>query len=115
MTITICGGGNIGHACAGFIAAHHTGNVRLLTTRPEEWGQRLAVTDKNTESIGNINLITDRAEEAVKGSDLVLLCLPGFAIRPMLKALRPHLELKTAVRSAVCNTGFFFAAQEILH
>ena len=93
MTITICGGGNIGHACAGFIAAHHTGNVRLLTTRPEEWGQRLAV----------------------KGSDLVLLCLPGFAIRPMLKALRPHLELKTAVGSAVCNTGLFFAAQEILH
>ncbi|MBQ7420559.1 MAG: NAD/NADP octopine/nopaline dehydrogenase family protein [Alloprevotella sp.] len=115
MTITICGGGNIGHACAGFIAAHHTGNVRLLTTRPKEWIQNLVVADKNYESIGKISLITDQAEKAVKGSDLVLLCLPGFAIRPTLKALRPHLEPNTAVGSAVCNTGFFFAAQDILH
>ena len=34
MKITICGGGNLGHVCAGFFAAQEDHIVSLLTTKP---------------------------------------------------------------------------------
>ena len=114
MIITICGGGNLGHVCAGFLASQEGTEVRMLTSRPEEWNNKLVVHDKNRDFIGELSKITNSAEEALQGADIVLLCLPGYALRPTLKNLCPYLEEKTVVGSVVSNTGFFFIAEEEL-
>ena len=114
MTITICGGGNLGHVCAGFLSSQTGIEVRVLTSRPEQWGQQLVVHDENRDFIGEFSLVTSSPAEALCGTDIVLLCLPGYALRPTLKSLRPHLEEHTIVGSVVSNTGFFFVAEEEL-
>ena len=43
MRICICGGGNLGHVVAGFLAAHADGEVSLLTRHPERWQQQLSI------------------------------------------------------------------------
>ena len=45
MKITICGGGSLGHVCAGVLSSHSDIEVRLLTNRPTRWGSRIVVTD----------------------------------------------------------------------
>jgi ketopantoate reductase len=43
MKICICGGGNLGHVVAGFIAAQKKHEVCLLTRHPEQWSQDLII------------------------------------------------------------------------
>ena len=45
MKITICGGGNLGHVCAGFLASQPDNEVLLLTTRPDAWSPTIEVVD----------------------------------------------------------------------
>ena len=81
MKVCICGGGNLGHVVAGFLAAKSDCEVSVLTRRPECWQQQLSITTPDGDTLhGNIQRITASAEEVVKEADMVLLCLPGFLI-----------------------------------
>lgn len=54
------------------------------------------------------------AQQAISEADIVLLCLPGYAIRNTLLQIRPFLKPDAAVGSVVSSTGFFFQAFELL-
>lgn len=115
MKVCICGGGNLGHVVAGFLAAKSDCEVSVLTRRPECWQQQLSITTPDGDTLhGNIQQITASAEEVVKEADLVLLCLPGFLIKEMLQTIKPFLQPGVAVGSVVSSTGFFFHAFEVL-
>ena len=43
MKICICGGGNLGHVVAGFVAAQGRHEVSLLTRQPERWSTELTI------------------------------------------------------------------------
>ena len=47
MKICICGGGNLGHVVAGFVAAQGKHDVRILTQRPERWNEDLVIEAPN--------------------------------------------------------------------
>lgn len=112
--ICICGGGNLGHVIAG-VAAYKGYNVSLLTRKPELWQSSLSITDfKGNTFIGNITTITNEASQVIPQADIVLLCLPGFAIEEELNYIRPYVRQKCHVGSVVCSTGFFFIASRIL-
>ena len=49
MKICICGGGNLGHVVAGFLAAQPTHQVSLLTQHPERWTHHLLIDTPNGE------------------------------------------------------------------
>ena len=117
MNICICGGGNLGHSIAGRAAAvlGDSGEVRLLTRRPEAWSQVVCVED----DLGHVYakplaLITDDAGLAVKGADIILLCIPGYGMEEELLKLRPHLTASQMVGTIVSSTGFFFQGFRIL-
>ena len=114
MKVCICGGGNLGHVIAGvLLACGH--EVVLLTTRPEKWSGDIHVTDLNGKVYqGRFSRISSCAEEVVPHSDIVLLCLPGFAIREVLFQIKPCLTPGSAVGSVVSSSGFFFEALRIL-
>lgn len=115
MNICICGGGNLGHVVLGVLAAQPQNRVSLLTNHPQRWADTVMVTDPNGKQyVGKIAQITNRAEDVIPHSDIVLLCLPGFAIREELEKIRPYLSATTAVGSIVSSTGFFFEAQRLL-
>lgn len=112
--ICICGGGNLGHVVAAFLAARGY-EVNLFTHHPERWQHTLSITTPDGETIiGHLNDISADAADVVPSADMILLCLPGFAIRETLLAIEPHMEPLTPVGTIVSSTGFFFEAPSIM-
>ena len=115
MKICICGGGNLGHVVAGFVAAQDKYEVCLLTRQPERWRQELIIeAPEGITYSGHLNGIFSDANKAVSDADIVLLCLPGYGIRDTLLQIKDYLRPDVAVGSVVSSTGFFFQAMEIL-
>ncbi|MBQ7553567.1 MAG: NAD/NADP octopine/nopaline dehydrogenase family protein [Bacteroidaceae bacterium] len=115
MRITVCGGGNMGHVCAGFLSSCKDNEVSLLTTHPERWGRQLSVRDCNgREYKGEIRHISSSPEEVIPEADIILLCLPGFAVHDVLLRISPFLSRETWVGTVVSSTGFFFEAMKLL-
>ncbi len=115
MKICICGGGNLGHVTAGFLAAQPSLEVSLPTRCPERWSRRLTVATPQGENLyGTLKTITDNAETAATGADMLLLCLPGFAIREELRRIAPFVPAHAPVGSVISSTGFFFQAADVL-
>ena len=115
MKICICGGGNLGHVVAGFIAAQKKHEVCLLTRHPEQWSQDLIIeAPAETTYSGHLNGLFSNAEQAVSDADIILLCLPGYAIRETLLQIKDYVQSDAAVGSVVSSTGFFFEAMQLL-
>lgn len=114
-TITICGGGSLGHVVAGWLSARNHAIVNILTGRPEKWQSDIVV-DTPDEIIlnGKISKISNKAEDVIPESDVVLLCLPGYVIAKQLEAIKPFLKASAYVGSVFSSTGFFFEALDIL-
>lgn len=115
MKVTICGGGNLGHVIAAF-AAHYGNEVQLLTRHPEQWSNDITIdTPEGISITGHISRISDNPEDVIPNTDIVLLCLPGYAIPDCLKQIAPHWRGGlSAVGSVVSSTGFFFEALKLL-
>lgn len=115
MKICICGGGNLGHVTAGFIAAAGNDEVRILTRRPDRWGRTLLIDTPDRGTIeGRLACVSANAAEVVPDADIVLLCLPGFSIASTLGEISPYVSASTIVGSIVSSTGFYFQARHIL-
>ena len=113
MKICICGGGNLGHVCAGFLA-NRGHQVSILTTKPERWGSKLKIVAPDITITGKLALVTSKAEEVIPLAELILICLPGFAIHEELEVIKPYLSKSAIVGSVVSSTGFFFEAFDVL-
>ena len=113
--ICICGGGSLGHVVAGYLAATKPVKVNVLTQRPERWSREIVVDTPDGKVLhGGLNVVSCDPAEALSGVDIVLLCLPGFAIRDELIKIRPYLNKDTYVGSVFSSTGFFFEAMKLL-
>lgn len=114
IKVCICGGGSLGHVCAGVLASQNDVEVNLYTQKPEQWSRQIKVTDFNGKLYcGTLNVISKNPEEALRDCDIVFLCLPGFAIESTLSAIKPFVG-RAVVGSIVSSTGFFFFAHNIL-
>ena len=115
LNICICGGGSLGHVCCGVLASHNDVWLSLFTKHPNQWSTKIIAEDNNGKQYcGNITKISSSAEEVIKDSDIIILCLPGFLIESTLKEIKPFIKKETIVGSIVSSTGFFFFAHEIL-
>lgn len=115
MKITICGGGNLGHACAAWLSARAEADVTMFTRHPGRWDKEIKCFMPDGSTLeGHLASITDSPREAVSGAELVLLCLPGFAIKEGLEGLKDFLHPSTKLGGIVSSTGFFFFAHETL-
>lgn len=113
--ICICGGGSLGHVVAGYLAATKPVKVNVLTQRPERWSREIVVDTPDGRVLhGGLNVVSSDPAEALSGVDVVLLCLPGFAIRDELIKIQPYLNKDTYVGSVFSSTGFFFEAMQLL-
>ena len=113
MRICICGGGNLGHVCAGFLA-NRGHQVSILTTKPERWSQILEIVAPDGSFEGKLAQVSSQPQEVIPQAEIVLICLPGFAIHDELTKIKPHLSKNCLVGTVVSSTGFFFEAFKVL-
>lgn len=114
-TLCVCGGGSLGHVISGYLSARKHIRVNMLTQRPESWNHILRVHTPEGEVLqGCLHCVTDNPDEALHDASIVLLCLPGYAIRPELERIRPHVRPGTYVGTVFSSTGFFFEALSLL-
>ncbi|NDV63726.1 NAD/NADP octopine/nopaline dehydrogenase family protein [Bacteroides sp. 224] len=115
VQVCICGGGALGHVIAGYLGSKPGYKVHVLTSRPEQWSNTLLVNDcEGKQFRGDIHLISSDPETVIPGSNIVLLCLPGYAIENVLSKIKPWLNSSIMVGSVVSSTGFFFIAHRVL-
>ena len=115
MKVCICGGGNIGHVIAGFVSAHKQHEVCILTQHSKQWSRDIVIeAPEGKVFAGHLNSVSCDVRKMVSDADIVLLCLPGYAIRQTLLQVRDYLPSHTAVGSVVSSTGFFFEALDVL-
>lgn len=113
MTVTVCGGGSLGHVIAGYLGAKGV-RVNIFTRRPSDWNDELTIeTPEDILLNARMALVTDDPEAAVSGADIILLCLPGYAIKGTLESIAPFVRKGTFVGSVFSSTGFFFEAMKI--
>lgn len=114
MKICICGGGSLGHVCAGVLASQKDVELNILSGHPDRWNKTITVTDgEGKQYVANLNRISSDPEEVIEGQDLILFCLPGYLIEKTLRNIKPYIG-KAAVGTVVSSTGFFFFAHDIL-
>lgn len=114
MKVCICGSGSLGHVCAAVLASREGVSVSLLSRKPDLWAGEVVAADSDGKQYrGHLERVSSSAQEVIPGSDLVLLCLPGFAIRPTLEIIKPFAG-DTPVGSIVSSSGFFFEAMDVL-
>lgn len=112
--ICICGGGSLGHVIAGYLSAKKEVEVNILTQRPQLWKHELHISTPEGSTLhGKLSTISDNPEEVLRGTDIVLLCLPGYAIKSELIKIKPYVNSRTFVGSVFSSTGFFFEAMEL--
>ena len=104
----------MGHVTAGYLAAKEDISVNILTRRPRAWQNEIKIhTPEGATITAPLTKITDSAAEAIPEADIILLCLPGYAIKSELQSIQPHIKPGVFVGSVFCSTGFFFEAIEI--
>ena len=113
MRICICGGGNLGHVCAGFLA-NRGHQISILTTKPERWNTELKIEAPDKTFTGKLTLVTSKPEEVMPQAEMILICLPGYAIHKELEIIKPYLTKGAIIGSVVSSTGFFFEALGVL-
>jgi hypothetical protein len=113
--ICICGGDSLGHVIAGYLSAKKDLEVNILTQRPQLWKHELQISTPEGDTLCvKLNTVSDKPEEALHEVDIVLLCLPGYAIKSELLKIKPYVNERTYVGTVFSSTGFFFEALEIL-
>ena len=103
----------MGHVCAGFLA-NRGHQVSILTTKPKLWRQTIEIVAPEGSFEGQLAQVTSNAADAIPQAEIVLLCLPGFAIHDELIKIRPYLSNTCKVGTVVSSSGFFFEAFELL-
>lgn len=114
MKICICGGGSLGHVCAGVMASQKDVQLNILSGHPERWQKSITVTDtEGKQYVANLNRISSKPEEVMAGQDIILFCLPGYLIEKTFREIKPYVG-NAVVGTVVSSTGFFFFAHDIM-
>lgn len=111
--IVVIGGGNVGIVVSAILASEGD-CVTLLTRHPECWQNTVSAEVEGTAQIyrGQLERVTSDAS-CVRDADLILVCLPGFVMKPVFEGIHRYLKLGTPVCSVFSCDGFFFVAQDV--
>ena len=112
--IAVCGCGSAGTAIASDLSlmgckvnlfeleSYRKKNVEPILERGgiEVTGE----TQSGKTGLAELNVVTTDAEEAIKGTDLIMITVPAYAHEVFFTAIAPHLE---EGQSILTNTGYF--------
>lgn len=108
INVCICGGGSQGHISAGVIGSNPNYRVNILTRKPDLWSRYFKTVDLNgKEYAAQLHVITDDPSEVIPQADVILICLPGYAICEELRKIAPYISEKSIIGSVFAGSGFF--------
>ena len=108
LSICICGGGGLGHTCAGVLSSHENVTVNMFTQRPEKWQKNFVINAPDGKKFnGKLNAVSNNPAEVIPQSDIVFLCVPSFLVEQTLLQIKPYLNERQIVGTVVSNSGFF--------
>lgn len=115
LNICICGGGSQGHISAGVIGSNSNYNVNILTRKPDLWAHDFKTVDLDgKEYLAKLDVITNNPAEIIPKVDIVLICLPGYAICEELQKIKPYIKENTIIGSVFGGSGFFLDVQKVI-
>ena len=116
--ITLCGGGNLTHNSIASIGHHNPDiKINLLTRRPGDWNtQIVAKTDvspwkQQGDLVGKLNKVSDKPEDVVPGSQVLIIAGPACAHYEILKRCEPYVEKGAYVGTVFGQGGFDLQAR----
>lgn len=115
MRICVCGGGGLGHTCAGVLSNRPGVVVDMLTNHPEKWNHEFVVNMPDCSNvIGKLDVVTSNPKDVIPYADLIFFCLPAFMVEEEVLKIKPYLQKNTTVGAVVGNTGFFIYSHQHL-
>ncbi len=115
LTICICGGGSQGHISAGVIGSNPHYRVNILTRRPQLWSHDFLTIDlQGKEYKAQLGVISDNPEKVIPSAKIILICLPGYAIRSELEKIAPYVQEDSIIGCAFGGSGFFLQLFSVL-
>lgn len=121
--VLLCGGGNAIHVLASLIGSRPDCDVSIFSTFPgeanrirdalPEQGIR-CINDLGDDKYGKPFRVSDKAEEVVPGSDIIILAIPSFTHELYLRALAPHVKPGVIIGAMPGEGGFDLCARHVL-
>ena len=116
--LTICGGGNAGHALSVVVSKYTTAHIDWLVSSPERADLLrrglsrggLRSTGVITAEAHRLRTISPDPAEVIPNADMVLLAVPAFAHAEVLRRIEMHLGDATPVGCLPTRGGFEFEA-----
>jgi len=121
--ILLCGGGNAIHVLTSYIGSRPDCEVRILSTFPGEADRLKAsippegvkcVNDLGEDKFGKPVAVSDKPEEVVPGSDVVILAIPSFTHEMYLRTIAPHVKPGVVIGAMPGEGGFDLCARHVL-
>jgi NAD/NADP octopine/nopaline dehydrogenase, alpha-helical domain len=120
--ITICGGGNAGHALAVVASQNFEGHIDWLVGSEEKAELlRRGVSAKGLRSTGRIVASADRLRtisadpgEVIPEANLVMIVVPAYVHAGVLGRIAPHVSDSTAIGCLPTRGGFEFEAAKLV-
>lgn len=94
MNITLIGGGSTAHLLAAILGnrKHH---VRILTSRPAEWGNEITLLSGRNKICGVIDGVSDEPSKVLSEAQIAILCMPVHQYPCALRKIMPFLMEKS--------------------
>jgi predicted dinucleotide-binding enzyme len=120
--LTICGGGNAGHALAVVASQSFDGDIDwLVGSEAKAHLLRLGVSTEGLHSTGVIAATADRLRtisakpaEVIPNADMVMIVVPAFVHAMVLRRITPFLSDATTIGCLPTRGGFEFEAPQLV-
>ena len=102
LNITLIGGGNSSHTIIPLLS-NSGHSVSLYTRNPEKWSKNVTMEYTNKEGkvidslIGKLKYASNKPQEIIPDSDIIILSLPVSVYRLMLQNIAPYINKKRDV------------------
>lgn len=111
----ICGGGNLAHALVAVLGSLPYTEVSLLTRSPARWGSRVRLLYQDElELFGRLTCVSSDPSEVIPDANVIILSLPSFARRSVLRGIYPFIKETAWVGSIPGWGGFDWEARQEL-
>ena len=127
LKICVCGSGESAHCMVGLAASQADVKVRVLALHENDaelWSKEMesndfavVINEKNgttREVKAKPEVITKEPEEAITGSDFILMAMSPISHETYLKAIEPYIGKNTLIVGLPGSPGFEFQCRDIL-
>jgi competence transcription factor ComK len=119
--ITIVGGGSSAHTLIPVLSKSKY-KVNLLTSKPDQWDYNIETQYidpngiKRMSIFGKIETISNKPEDVIPGSEIIILCMPVHKYREALHNIAPHIKgEKVFIGTIYGQAGFNWMVAEIIN